>query len=813
MKVFWFFILSVTAVIIGFILALGNGWFGEDTGPGTIEGPKVAIAIISERTSNQKEAAKKLDAATVKQILFGDLHVHTTLSVDAFNLALPMFGGNGARPPADACDYARYCSSLDFWSINDHAESFDKQDWTDTKEAIRQCNAVSGDPTNPDLVSYLGWEWSQMGSRPDNHYGHKNVIFLDTEDDLVPTRAIGAVSAPESIAGSLAGVDPFRGNLVLSLLAPEGGRQIYHNYAKLRHDMDERKNCKAGKDVRKLSKNCYESVATPRELFEKLDQWGFPTMVIPHGNTWGYYTPGGATLDKQLTADQNASEVQFLFEIFSGHGNAEEYRDWRAIKFDDDGNPYCPSPSDDYEPSCWRAGEIIRDRCLNDGNAEGTCHARAVEAQTNYVQTVGISGFLTVPGADVQDWADAGQCKDCFLPTFNHRPANSAQYALALTNFDDPDNPKRFNFGFMGSSDNHTARPGTGYKEIDRQIIVEGGGPPSRDTQIPGQPEDPAPVAFSNPVDISEHSFFDLAESDRVSSFFMSGGLIAAHSEGRDRNSIWDSMERKEVYATSGDRILLWFDMVNVGEFGADMKVAPMGAEVPMGRAPKFRVRAIGAYKQRPGCPDITLAALTPERLDHLCRGECYNPTDERKYIEAIEVIRVLPQSIKDEPIKDLIQDPWKRFECDRDRDGCVVEFEDPEFRTLARDATYYVRAIQKPSLAVNGGHLRCDYDSNGNCIRVNPCFKDYRTDKSDDCLERVSERAWSSPIFVTYDAEQAAIEEAAEQAALGAALAAEEEALRSSGGLGEGEEVTEPESDEGVEEGEPTPEADTGGE
>ena len=41
-------------------------------------------------------------------------------------------------------------------------------------------------------------------------------------------------------------------------------------------------------------------------------------------------------------------------------------------------------------------------------------------------------------------------------------------------------------------------------------------------------------------------------DAERQSAYFMSGGLVAAHSSSRKRQSIWDALERKEVYATSG---------------------------------------------------------------------------------------------------------------------------------------------------------------------------------------------------------------------------------------------------------------------
>jgi hypothetical protein len=139
-------------------------------------------------------------------------------------------------------------------------------------------------------------------------------------------------------------------------------------------------------------------------------------------------------------------------------------------------------------------------------------------------------------------------------------------------------------------------------------------------------------------------------EFERFGSFLGTGGLVAVHSSGRDRHSIWQALERKEVYATSGERILLWFDL----RTGPDESL-PMGSQAVLSGVPRFRVRAVGAFRQKPGCPEHSVSALSPARLHHLCRGECYNPSDERKAITRIEVVRIRPQMGRDEPIADLI--------------------------------------------------------------------------------------------------------------------------------------------------------------
>ena len=123
--------------------------------------------------------------------------------------------------------------------------------------------------------------------------------------------------------------------------------------------------------------------------------------------------------------------------------------------------------------------------------------------------------------------------------------------------------PRHFRFGFIAASDNHSARPGTGYKEVAREEFTETRFGNFLDTPL-GQVPQEEPVAVSRTVSLDSGSApFSLFETERQASYFLTGGLAGVHSDGRDRQSIWDAIQRREVYGTSGPRILLWFDLLN----------------------------------------------------------------------------------------------------------------------------------------------------------------------------------------------------------------------------------------------------------
>ena len=708
-------------------------------------------------TRTQLLPVQQRDSESVSsQVLFGDLHVHSSISLDAYNLTLPLSGSEGVHPVADICDFARYCSSLDFFSINDHAVNVSAKLWKNTKQSIRQCNALS-DPQNPDLVAFLGYEWTQAGSGPENHYGHKNVVFLETADDKVPTHPVAA-QAP---AGGQSQAD-FLPQLDQTLLLPLIDYPHFGEYMSFNRYINDiaahfDRPCPVGTPYAQLEEECMAQAKTPEQLFTLLEEWGGESLVIPHGNTWGSYTPYGTTWDKQLVGDMHDPTRQNMFEIYSGHGNSEHYRPWQHVNVNAEGQRECPPVSAGFTPGCRRAGEIVFERCSSQAQVasqpEERCQKLAAKARQDYVDSVDRAAFMSIADASVEGWQDSAQCQDCFLPTYEMRPGGSAQYAMAIRNFADPNKPRRFDFSFIGSSDNHFARPGTGYKEFSRSGMTE--------AWTPQQPELLAALTQSS-VDSDESSrawrdvsaredmMAGIKQFERQASFFYTGGLVAVHAGARNREEIWQALRDGHVYATSGERTLLWFDLLNNDDDGADGRatvVVPMGGDAVADSNPRFRVRAVGAFKQRPGCPEYSVESLAQLELERLCRGECYNPSEDRQLITRIEVVRIHPQNFKGEAVEHLIEDKWKVYDCPADEGGCVFEFEDSEFDSIKRDVVYYVRAISEPKPIINGQTLNAKYDAEGEFIKSSPCD----TIKGGDCLAENEPRAWSSPIFISY--------------------------------------------------------------
>ena len=312
-------VLVLVVVAALWLFAAASGWLGSAEEIGEIHAGARPAATEKERAAVQAETTRLLGASPAKQVLFGDFHVHTTFSFDAFMANMPIAGGPGTHPPADACDFARFCSALDFWSINDHASTVSPRHWKETVDSIRACNEISGAGEEPDTVAFLGWEWTQMGLTPETHYGHKNVVLRDLEDDRIPSRPIGATATRATVMDA----NPF-GGLAAGAFLQWTADERTHSLARFLSDQEALDVCPPGVPVRALPDDCAELAARPDELFAKLDDWNVASIVIPHGTTWGLYTPPGSDWAKQLEGAMHDDDRQTLFEIYSGHGSSDE---------------------------------------------------------------------------------------------------------------------------------------------------------------------------------------------------------------------------------------------------------------------------------------------------------------------------------------------------------------------------------------------------------------------------------------------------------------------------------------------------------
>ena len=142
-----------------------------------------------------------------------------------------------------------------------------------------------------------------------------------------------------------------------------------------------------------------------------------------------------------------------------------------------------------------------------------------------------------------------------------------------------------FKFGMVGSSDNHTALPTTREENnFSKASFVE----PSADRYEHALIKAPNPELSMMLTDVG------------------AAGLAAVWARENTRESIWDAMKRREVYATTGTRIRVrvfagWdftADEVQRPDFAREgyRRGVPMGGDLgaaSSGKAPRFMVRAL----------------------------------------------------------------------------------------------------------------------------------------------------------------------------------------------------------------------------
>ncbi|MEM7675060.1 MAG: DUF3604 domain-containing protein, partial [Myxococcota bacterium] len=713
-------------------------------------------------------------------IYWGDTHVHTRFSFDAYvtmsRSELDEVDGDPirgelvfARDVREACDFAQYCSQIDFMASTEHAENVPETLWADIKSQLRQCDEAYGGAVAPPaglspLHVFAGFEWTQgnpdaTGSHParelssQTQYGHKNVIFPDLADSELPIRVVSSsnLTPPANqlcsvgrLCGIPAGEDPdfectgittpadtasaAASIAVLSDFCAQGdlasdsrfqrGGECFGVCAFFSTDDCQTCDFAAGCDLDDstaqvmTSSTCPQFAYTADGLFSLLRSWqdrfGYRLPIVgAHGTTW----------------------------FNGGHGNWD-------VDYEGSGG----------DPGNFRQHDATLQTFIEVMSKHGSGELYPSEPNENE------NCFNTETGRGVE----------CFQPTSSSETEEavqyvkegSTQYALAQQ-APGLNGDFALNLGLLGSMDTHHARPGSA-------------------TEIP---------AFGEWESTSV--FCDLAGiEDCPLQFAYAGGLAAVHApaEGASslRGTIFRNLRDRYVFGTSGPRIELWFYMTNPPVDApcveGDPGECPMGSllqNVSVNSIPRFRVHAKGAKQASTDCagqpaPPQWEGGPTAFYAD-VCRGQCFHVTsdsdNERTRILYLEVIRVLRGWLGTNGQRDYTQftvDPIQddstfgegvanekihtvdtiRLPCtgsaSEGAQNCWADFEDPQWSTIVErggNAVYYVRAIQEETLAYNGSAGTAEEQE---C--ENP---DAEEGRPRNCFSPTNERAWSSPIFL----------------------------------------------------------------
>ena len=294
-----------------------------------------------------------------------------------------------------------------------------------------------------------------------------------------------------------------------------------------------------------------------------------------------------------------------------------------------------------------------------------------------------------------------------------------------------------YKFGMVGASDTHTGAISDDESDFHSKIGIFDGTAVGRGS-VPISDADVE--LLTGGQDIRQLSFKKIGDRNFNNTIFNTwgaSGLAAVWAEENTRDSIFDAFRRKETYATSGSRIKLRF----FGGYDIDESIlskdnlikeaykrgVPMGQDLAAsdGKAPSFLIWAMR---------DKNAAPL--QRVQ-IIKG-WVEKTTGRPFEEVIDVAcsdGLLPDPVtKRCPDNDALVDISNcSISSDRGANEIKTVWTDDSFDSTVK-SFYYVRVLENPSCRWS----TWDAVKNG-------------TKPREDLQPTIQERAWSSPIWYSY--------------------------------------------------------------
>ena len=270
-----------------------------------------------------------------------------------------------------------------------------------------------------------------------------------------------------------------------------------------------------------------------------------------------------------------------------------------------------------------------------------------------------------------------------------------------------------FKFGLIGSTDSHT---GLATADDDNFFGKHSGSEPSADRM--------------------EHAFAKFGDLSILNWETLASGYAAVWAPENTREALFDAMERREVYATTGPRMLVrFFGGWNFTPGDANTrqpavvgyeKGVPMGgdlASAPSGKSPSFLVAAL----KDPIGANLDRVQIVKGWLDN--RGEL----QERVYDVAVSDGRSINAAGRCQtPVGNTVDVANATWTNSIGATEMLSVWKDPDFDAAER-AFYYVRVIEIPTPRWTA------FDA-----------KYYRLKLGDDIPVSHQERAYTSPIWYT---------------------------------------------------------------